>query len=77
MKSIGEDIWLVDGAELEFLGFWRLPIRMVVVRMGTQLWAHSPVALDQEMVRRIDALGELRHIVAPNDYHHSASGPVD
>lgn len=35
------------------------------------LWMHSPIPLDDARARQVDALGELRHIVAPNGWHDS------
>jgi hypothetical protein len=38
------------------------------------LWVHSPIALDDALRGEIDDLGEVRHIVAPNLYHHLQAG---
>ena len=37
------------------------------------LWMHSPIPIDETRARQIDALGEVRHIVAPNGWHDSFS----
>lgn len=34
------------------------------------LWVHSPVRLTPELKAAVDALGPVRHLVAPNLYHH-------
>ena len=45
--------------------------RMTVVRLHDGgLWLHSPVRLDDALRQQIDALGPVRHIVAPNQFHH-------
>ena len=45
--------------------------RMTVVDLGEgKLLLHSPVPLDDTLASRIDQLGEVRWIVAPNDHHH-------
>lgn len=48
-----------------------LRLRMVVVRLPDgMLFVHSPVPIDDTLVREIEALGRVAHIVAPN-LHHS------
>src|SRR5262249_5226839 len=37
---------------------------------GGGLFVHSPVALDEETRRAVDALGEVRAVVAPSVFHH-------
>ncbi len=44
--------------------------RMVVVRVNGALILHSPIALTDEDAAAIDALGEVRAIIAPNMFHH-------
>ena len=45
--------------------------RMTVVRLtGGSLFLHSPVRLDPETRRALDALGPVGFIVAPNKAHH-------
>jgi hypothetical protein len=48
----------------------RLPLRMTVMAVegGLALW--SPVPIDDTLARRIDAVGEVRFVVAPNLMHH-------
>jgi hypothetical protein len=44
---------------------------MTVVRLSDgSLFVHSPIALDDDLKRSIDALGPVAHIVAPSLYHH-------
>jgi hypothetical protein len=44
---------------------------MTIIRLEEgRLLVHSPVKLDAELRRSIDALGETRAIVAPNRLHH-------
>jgi hypothetical protein len=48
-----------------------LPLRMTVVRLPDGgLWLHSPIALDETLAAAVDALGPVRHVVAPNLFHH-------
>lgn len=45
--------------------------RMTVVRLsGGGLFVHSPVALDDATRGEVDALGEVRAVVAPSLFHH-------
>ncbi|MDB5471474.1 MAG: hypothetical protein JWR84_3034 [Caulobacter sp.] len=70
LQPFGADLWLADGGVAEVVGF-RYPTRMAVVRLsGGGLWIWSPVALTPELRREVEALGEVRHLVAPNSLHH-------
>lgn len=35
------------------------------------LWMHSPIPLDDALANQLDTLGDVRHLVAPNGWHHS------
>jgi hypothetical protein len=51
---------------------------MTVVRLsGGDLWLHSPVSLDPELRRQLDARGRVRFAVAPNRVHHLYAGEVE
>jgi hypothetical protein len=48
---------------------------MTVVRLSDGgLFLHSPIRLDGGLRAQLDALGEVRAIVAPNKYHHLFAG---
>lgn len=69
LEPVDENLWVV-AAPLSFLGV-HVGTRMTVVRLSDgSLWLHSPVQLDAETQAEIIALGEVRHIVAPNLFHH-------
>jgi hypothetical protein len=69
-KSFGQEIWIADGAEVAVAGF-RYPTRMAVIRLGNgDLLIWSPIAFGDELRAAVDALGRVRHIVAPNSLHH-------
>jgi len=54
----------------------RLTSRMTVVRLRDGgLWLHSPVPLTPALRAQLDALGEVRCVVAPNKMHHLFAGP--
>ena len=44
--------------------------RTTVIRLedGT-VWMHSPIPIDEELAAEVEAIGEVRHIVAPNGFH--------
>lgn len=45
--------------------------RMTIVRLpDDSLWVHSPLEPNAETRRAIDALGTVRHIIAPNKMHY-------
>lgn len=70
MQAIGEQIWIVDG---EAVPFFSLPYttRMTVVKLTSgKLWIHSPIRLTPALQLRIDALGEIECLIAPNHLHH-------
>ena len=51
--------------------------RMTVVRLENgDLWLHSPVPLHREDKAALDALGEVKAIVAPSKLHHLFAGPM-
>src|SRR5215472_8459418 len=70
-RNVAPDLWL---AERPFkLPYVRVDIgtRMTIIRLlQGGLLVHSPVKLDAELRRSIDALGETWAIVAPNRLHH-------
>lgn len=46
--------------------------RSTLVRLADGgLWMHSPIPIDDTCAKQIDALGEVRDIVAPNGWHDS------
>lgn len=70
LEPFGEDIWLVAGPTVASAGF-HYPTRMAVIRLadgGLFIW--SPVALSENLRAAVDALGEVRFLVAPNSLHH-------
>tara|TARA_Y100001956_G_C3955451_1_gene114519 strand:- start:39 stop:476 length:438 start_codon:yes stop_codon:yes gene_type:complete len=70
MEKLADNIWIVDGDTVQFLG---LPFstRMTVIRLadGT-LWIHSPIQFSAVMKTQIEELGRVKYLVAPNHLHH-------
>ena len=76
LKPFSDGIWIADGKVIHMnfpLGI-KVPFstRMTVVRLSDGgLWCHSPVEPVPELLRQIDALGEVRHLVSPNKIHYA------
>lgn len=69
LESWNENIWIAT-REIRFFGV-ETGSRMTVVRLPEGgLFVHSPVALDPDTRREVDALGEVRAVVAPSLFHH-------
>jgi hypothetical protein len=73
MSPFAPDFWLVDGPAVTGAAGFRFPTRMAVIRLPGSggLWVWSPVALTRELREAVDALGPVRHLVAPNALHHT------
>lgn len=70
LQPFDDGIWLADGPTADVAGF-RYPTRMAVIRLsGGGLFVWSPVALSEALAAAVDALGEVRYIIAPNSLHH-------
>jgi len=49
--------------------------RMTVIRLSSgDLFLHSPVRLNNELIAELENLGEVRYLVAPNKFHHMHIG---
>jgi hypothetical protein len=70
VRALANNIWVFDG---DTVPFFTLPFttRMTVVRLANNsLWIHSPIALSDEVAEQVDALGEVKYLIAPNHLHH-------
>lgn len=71
LKPVGPDIWLADGPVVSAAMGFRYPTRMAVIRLaGGDLFVWSPVGLTPALKAETDALGTVRHLIAPNSLHH-------
>lgn len=69
LVPFAEDVW-TDTRPAKFYGV-ECGSRMTVVRLrGGGLFVHSPLGLDEETRRQVEALGEVRAVVAPSIFHH-------
>lgn len=70
LTQIDRDLWTADGPAVPFLGI-PYPTRMTIVRLPEGgLWVCSPIRLDAELERGVEALGAVAHLVSPNKIHH-------
>lgn len=71
LKEFGHEIWTADGPEVVAMLGFHYPTRMVVIRLpGGDLFVWSPVALTERLAAEVDAIGKVRHLIAPNSLHH-------
>jgi hypothetical protein len=70
LEQFGQEIWTAAGPDVSVIGF-SYPTRMAVIRLPDgSLFIWSPIRLTDSLRSDVDALGALRHIVAPNSLHH-------
>jgi hypothetical protein len=65
------NLWVIERPfRLPYIGV-EIGTRMTCIRLvDGRLFLHSPVKLDPVLRNALDALGEVRAIVAPNRLHH-------
>jgi hypothetical protein len=69
-KPVADDVWIVDSGPQAVMGFIQLPVRMTVIRLPSgDLWLHSPTRFTSALKGALDAIGPVRHLVAPNIAH--------
>jgi hypothetical protein len=69
LESIAQDVWVASMPH-RFMGL-QMGARMTVVRLPDgSLFVYSPIRLNPELGDALDAIGPVRHIVAPSLYHH-------
>lgn len=69
LVPFADEVW-TDTREAKFYGV-ECGSRMSIVRLASGgLFVLSPVALDAATRREVDALGEVRAVVAPSIFHH-------
>ena len=73
LTEIDSDVWVADSA-LRFVGL-EVGARMTVVRLPDKaLFLHSPLALTPKLKSEVEALGEVKHVISPNKFHHLYAG---
>jgi hypothetical protein len=75
LYELAENIWIAERSQ-RFYGL-EVGTRMTVIRLADgSLLLHSPVSLDLELRRELDAIGHVRFVAAPNRVHHLYAGKV-
>jgi len=70
LKQFAQEVWIADGPDVVIVGF-HYPTRMAVIRLSDRsLFIWSPIQLTDGLRTEVDALGQVRHIIAPNSLHH-------
>ena len=73
-NQVAPDIWIFDGPHIKFYGM-PFPTRMTIVRLRDGgLWVHSPLRISDELLGHVNALGDVKHIIAPNWIHYASVG---
>lgn len=71
LTPFAPSIWLIGGSTLFTAGFG-YPTRATVIQLSNgDLVIISPVALSPALPKALDALGPVRHLIAPNHLHHT------
>ena len=74
LKTIGPNIWIIDGPVIRFYGL-PFPTRMTVIRLQNgDLFVHSPIDMNDALVASLAELGEVKHLVSPNWIHYASIG---
>jgi hypothetical protein len=69
LREIDNGIWAIEAPQ-RFLGA-EVGTRMTVIRLADgSLFVHSPIHLDDEIRASLERIGPVRHVVAPNRFHH-------
>ncbi len=70
LQAFASDLWIAEGPPVKFYTM-SYPTRMTVIRLNDgRLWLHSPIRYSAVLGARLDALGEIAYLVAPNPLHH-------
>ena len=68
-KAVADGVWIVDSGPINAMGLV-LPVRMTILRLNSgDLLLHSPTPFSAEVAKAVEALGRVRHLVAPNIAH--------
>jgi hypothetical protein len=68
-QAVAEGVWIVESPPIHVPGM-PLPLRMSVVRLSNgDLLLHSPIKYTDDLKHAVEALGPIRHLVAPSVGH--------
>lgn len=75
LKEFGPNIWITDGSTVTAAAGFHYPTRMAAIRLTNDdlvLW--SPTMLTDDLRTELGKLGPVRHLIAPNSFHHTFLG---
>ena len=67
-RLVAEGLWIVDSLLPGAVGRV-LPARMTALRLADGLLLHSPTRFSPALLDRLQQIGPIRHLVAPNSVH--------
>ena len=69
LREIDRNIWVAE-QPLRYFGL-SVGTRMTVIRLAnSELVVISPIQVDNETIARLNDIGDVSHIIAPNLYHY-------
>lgn len=69
IQEFAEDLFVVDGPHVRALGI-PFPTRMIIAKLAdNSLWVNSPVSAPTGTLDSLNALGTVRHLIAPTKLH--------
>ncbi len=69
LRKLDENIWVAE-QPLKYFGL-NVGTRMTVIRLGNgDLVVISPIEVDDLTIEKLNEIGEVKHIIAPNLYHY-------
>lgn len=71
LQHFAPDVWIADGPTVTAAAGFHYPTRMTVIRLsGGAIFVWSPLPLTAGLQATVEALGEVRYLIAPNTLHH-------
>jgi hypothetical protein len=68
IEQIGEDVFMVRGS-VKLNPVLRITRNMAIVRHGGELTLINPLRLSETELARLDAMGEVKHVVRMGAFH--------
>ncbi|MFQ5787866.1 MAG: DUF4336 domain-containing protein [Thermodesulfobacteriota bacterium] len=69
LTSLSQNFWAIHCPQ-RFFGL-EIGTRMTIIRLKSgELFLHSPVHLTNNIQKKLNTLGKVRYVIAPNKFHH-------
>lgn len=69
-KAVADGVWIVDAKPIRAMNVMVVPLRMTIFRLvNGDLLLYSPTRFRESLRAAIEALGPIRHLVAPSTGH--------